>query len=163
MYYQDICALIPYYDKYGQNCTCVILRDKTRSYYHFPIKKFIKDMFYESHLDLNAIKNWSIKILGTKYNNPLILHKEVIFIPVKLRQSIGKGDGCYGYIHLNALADVQDYIIFLTNDMPIPTLSSKAYVLQKKAQGLLLKYTYPSHTECHLSVNSICAFYMAQS
>lgn len=147
MYYNDIFAIIPYYDHYGQNCTCIILRDQSRKLFSFSIKQFLQKMFFQLHLDFKAIKIWTTNVLGTKYNNPIIVNASLVFIPVKIRQTIGKQDGCFGYINLKALASIQDYNLFLINNMPIPILSTKAYVLQKQAHGNLLAYTYEAYSQ----------------
>ncbi len=94
------------------------------------------------HLDPRALSYWSFKVLGTKLNTPVMIHPDFILLPFKARKSIGRQDGCFGYVTLSAIKDMDDMHITLTNDLVISTLSTKTYMLKKKKDATLLSYAY---------------------
>lgn len=142
MNYKQIAVLIPYYDDYGQNSTCILFQDGSRDYRSYSVKHFIYCMFYQLHLDPNAVRFWTSQILGTKLNTPLIVDESLIFIPVKFRKSIGKQDGCFAYINSQSISSCGDYKILLTSGETIDILSPKSYVLKKQNDARLLSYAY---------------------
>lgn len=135
-------ALVPYYDEFGQNCTRVIKTDRNNIDYKCCVKAYISKLLYLMHLDPRALSFWSSKILGTKLNVPIMIHPDFILLPFKARKSIGRQDGCFGYVTLNAIKEIEDMSITLTNDTILPTLSTKSYMLKKKKDATLLSYAY---------------------
>ena len=113
MFNFQFAALIPFYDVYGQNSTCVILKDGSKEYFSCSIKNYIHKMLYELHLDPKAVNFWTYKILGTKLNTPIIIDDSFILLPAKFRQSVGKQDGCFGYVNHTCIIAVQDNSITL--------------------------------------------------
>jgi len=138
-------ALIPFYDTYGQNSTCLILKDGSREYFGFSIKTYIRNMFYDLHLDPKALNFWTYKILGTKLNTPVIIDDSLILLPVKFRKSVGKQDGCFGYVTNSCITDIEDNQITLSHNEVLPSLSQKSYILKKQKDAKLLKYSYTDY------------------
>lgn len=99
-------------------------------------------MLYSLHLDPNAVKHWTYEIIGTKLNTPIIIDNDLIFLPVKLRKSVGKQDGCFGYVNSHEVANYDDNLITLCNGEKLPTLSPKSYMIKKQHDAKLLRYAY---------------------
>lgn len=142
MFYSHIVALIPFYDQYGQNSTCILFKDGSKEYAPYSIKAYLCRMLYTFHLDPKAVKHWTHQVIGTKLNTPIIIDNRLIFLPVKLRKSVGKQDGCFGYVNNHFIIDVADYQLTLINDQILPTLSPKSYILKKQTDAKLLGYAY---------------------
>lgn len=145
MNYTQISALIPFYSSNGENSTCILLSDGSRFYRQCSTKKYIHHMLYSLHLDPNAVKHWTTQIIGTKLNTPIIIDNHLIFLPVKLRKSIGKQDGCFGYINAEAIASFENNSITLCTGETLPTLSPKSYIHKKQYDAKLLSYAYLDH------------------
>ena len=142
MNYAQIAALIPFYDTNGENSTCILFSDGSKSYKNCSIKKYMHYMLYSLHLDPQAVKHWTYKTIGTKLNTPIIIDDSLIFLPVKLRKSVGKQDGCFGYINTKHLQACENNQITLCNGEILPTLSPKSYILKKQTDAKLLSYAY---------------------
>lgn len=142
MTYLQIAALIPFYNANGENSTCILLKDGSRIYKQCSIKKYIQHMLYSLHLDPNAVKHWTSKVIGSKLNTPIIVDNDIIFLPVKLRKSIGKHDGCFGYVNHLDILSYDNHSIILCNGETLPTLSSKSYLQKKEHDAKLLRYAY---------------------
>lgn len=140
--YTQIAALIPFYSSNGENSTCILLHDGSKIYKQCSIKKYIHYMLYSLHLDPNAVKHWTYEIIGTKLNTPIIIDNDLIFLPVKLRKSVGKQDGCFGYVNSHEIANYDDNLITLCNGEKLPTLSPKSYMTKKQHDAKLLRYAY---------------------
>ena len=102
-------------------------------------------MLYELHLDPKALNFWTYKILGTKLNTPVIIDDSLILLPVKFRKSVGKQDGCFGYVTNSCITDIEDNQITLSHNEVLPSLSQKSYILKKQKDAKLLKYSYTDY------------------
>lgn len=102
-------------------------------------------MLYCLHLDPNAVKHWTYEAIGTKLNTPLIIDNNIIFLPVKLRRSVGKQDGCFGYVNSKDIVSYDDLQIVLCNGETLSTLSSKSYIQKKEYDARLLRCAYLEH------------------
>lgn len=142
MLYTQIVALIPFYDHYGQNSTCILFQDGSKEYATCSIKNYITTMYYKLHLDPRAVRFWTSQIIGAKINTPLVIDDQLILLPVKLRKGIGKQDGCFGYINNRVISEARDNEILFTNGHVLPTLSSKSYIHKKQTDAKLLSYAY---------------------
>ena len=142
MNYTQIAALIPFYSSNGENSTCILLNDGSRIYKQCSIKKYMHHMLYSLHLDPNAVKHWTSEVIGTKLNTPIIIDNDIIFLPVKLRKSIGKQDGCFGYINNKDILSYDNNSIILCSGEALSTLSPKSYILKKQHDAKLLRYAY---------------------
>ncbi len=145
MIYSNIAALIPFYDTNGQNSTKILLKDGSKQYAPSHIKVYISRMLYTLHLDPKALKHWTHEITGEKLNTPIVIDEHLIFIPVKLRKSIGKQDGSFGYVNILALTSIDDYQLTLTNNLTLTTLSTKSYITRKQTTAKLLSYSYVAY------------------
>lgn len=139
---EQIAAFIPFYSAEGENSTCVLLKDGSRYTKPCSIKKYIQHMLYSVHLDPCAVKHWTYTVIGTKLNTPLIISNDIIFLPVKMRNGIGKQDGCYGYINAKAIQSFDTHSIHLCTGETLSTLSPKTYIQKKQYDAKLLSYAY---------------------
>lgn len=142
MNYMQIHAIIPYYDAYGQNSTCILFQDGSKEYEACSIKNYINRLFYNLHLDPRAVRFWTSQVISTKLNTPLIITEDFILIPIKFRKSIGKQDGCFGYATYQAIESVNNYELHFKNGTSLSMLSPKTYVQKKQVDAKLLSYAY---------------------
>lgn len=145
MFNLQFAALIPFYDDYGQNSTCILYKDGSKEYFGCPVKSYIQKLLYELHLDPKAVSFWTTKTIGTKLNSPITIDDSLILIPVKFRKSVGKQDGCFGYVCNDCIKEPHDFSITLTNDEVLPTLSPQSYIQKKQKDAALLSYVYTDY------------------
>ncbi|MGL4798993.1 MAG: hypothetical protein ACRCWY_06330 [Cellulosilyticaceae bacterium] len=149
MSYYHIHALIPIYTTTGENATLVIHLDGSSEKCHCTLQTYIRRMLYQAHLDPQSLKYWTSKVLGEKLNTPLILSDTLVFIPIKMRQAIGRTDGCFGYVLSNCILTYDDHTLTLTSGQTLTTLSTKSYVAKKQRDACLLRYAYLEHRKQH--------------
>lgn len=140
-------AIVPYYDGCGQNCTYVILKDGSRMDHKMPIKSFIRKMFYELHIDMDARTKWGSGVLRHDFGNPILISDQLVLVPVRLRKPVGAKDGCFGYVSLRAIKEVGDYNLSLACGQRVSTLSKTGYVTGKMRDGEHLAYAYRAFCE----------------
>lgn len=145
MYSYQVQAIIPYYTSCGENGTYIIRFDGTKEVLTIPIRSYLRRMLYEAHLDPKALQHWTHKTIGTKLVTPITLNEHLIFIPIKMRHAIGKSDGAFGYILSHNITHYDDYLITLSPDLPLTTLSPKSYITKKLRDAKLLRYAYLEH------------------
>ena len=105
-------------------------------------RKFMRLWFQFLRMDLYAQSMWSQDILGQRNLNPVVVSEHIILIPVKIRESIGAKDGCYGYIRLSSIKSIRPCEILLRNGITIAHLSSPNTIKRKIRHANLLKYIY---------------------
>lgn len=145
MYFYEIAAIIPFYSTEGENSTCILLNDGSKIYKPCSVKKYIHYMLYEFHLDPRAVAHWTHEVIGTKLNTPITISNNIIFLPVKIRKSVGKQDGCFGYVNNKSITSYDNHSINLCNGESLPTLSPKTYIQKKQYDAKLLSYAYMEH------------------
>lgn len=138
-------AIMPYYDEFGQNCTYILLKDGTKEYFKIPTKTYIRKMFYALHIDPTSLNHWTCDILHKQQGNPLIISQDIIFLPVRAREVIGRTDGCMGYVLGSSLTHIGDYTLKLRCGATLPTRSKANYLLGKQKDAKLLHYTYSEY------------------
>lgn len=141
----QISAFIPFYSSEGENSTCILFNDGSKIDKPYSIKKCTNQILYSLHLDPQALSHWTYEVIGMKSTTPLIITDDIIFIPVKLRKSIGKHDGCFGFINMKAIASYDHHSILLDSGQSILTLSPKSYIQKKLHDAKLLHYAYLDH------------------
>lgn len=142
MLYTEINALIPFYDDYGRNCTCILFKDGTKEYETYSIKNYMNRLLYHFHLDPRAVKFWTSQVINTKLNTPIIIDDTLIYIPAKFRKAVGKQDGCFGYINYKQIKSITPNGVVFENDTLLPTLSAQSYITKKCTDAKLLAYAY---------------------
>lgn len=142
MDYNQIAALIPFYDTNGENSTCIIFMDGSRECTPCSVKKFMRSMLYDFHLDPHALRHWTFRMIGTKLNTPIIINDNLIFLPVKLRKGVGKQDGCFGYVRHDHIRSFANKEVTLSSGEMLATLSPKAYLTKKHLDANMLRFSY---------------------
>lgn len=99
-----IIAIIPQYTETGDS-TYVCTYKGDNNIYNMSIKSFLKKLYFMHSIDLIAQKN-KFKKLGIHQNAPIILDDQ-IFIKVRVRKPIGKSDGAYGYVNIQAVDKIK--------------------------------------------------------
>ena len=110
-------------------------------------------MLYQFHLDPRAVAHWTYEVIGSKLNTPITISNDIIFLPVKIRPSIGKQDGCFGYVNNASITSYKDNAINLCNGETLSTLSSKTYIQKKQYDAKLLSYAYIEHKKQYEFMN----------
>lgn len=138
MKYYQIAAIIPFYDANGENSTRIIYADGSTECRSYSVKRFMRDLLYDFHLDPHALRHWTFKMIGAKLNTPLIINDKLVFVPVKMRKGVGKQDGCYGYLSYEYIRCFENQGVLLPTGEILPTLSAASYVARKhKDAGFL--------------------------
>ena len=110
-------------------------------------------MLYQFHLDPRAVAHWTYEVIGSKLNTPITISNDIIFLPVKIRPTIGKQDGCFGYINNAFITSYEDHLVYLCNGETLSTLSSKTYLQKKQYDAKLLSYAYMDHKKQYEFMN----------
>ena len=153
MFFYEIAAIIPFYSNEGVNSTCILLHDGSKIYKPCSVKKYLHYMLYEFHLDPRAVAHWTYEVIGSKLNTPLTISNDIIFLPVKMRPTVSKQDGCFGYVNNAFISSYDDKIIHLCNGETLSTLSSKTYLQKKQYDAKLLSYAYMDHKKQYEFMN----------
>lgn len=142
VFLKSIEAMVPTYDHKGNNACNVLYAEEERKLLPISVSRFMRSWFHFLHIDLYAQRMWSREILGHRNLNPIIINEHAIFIPVKLREAVGKKDGSYGYIRVSRIADITCDYILLGSGTKILYLSSHQTIKKKILHANLLKYKY---------------------
>ena len=153
MYFYEIAAIIPFYSNEGANSTCILLREGSKIHKTCSGKKYLHYMLYEFHLDPRAVAHWTYEVIGSKLNTPLTISNDIIFLPVKMRPTVSKQDGCFGYVNNAFISSYDDKIIHLCNGETLSTLSPKTYLQKKQYDAKLLSYAYMDHKKQYEFMN----------
>lgn len=149
MRYDHVLAFLPTYSPLGEDVTRVLLHDGTWDTLDFPIKDYILKMLYQSHRDPRYLQHWTYTHIGCKLNTPLTLTDTLIFIPIKVRQALGKHHSCYGYVLHDAITAYEDYQLTLAHHTTLPYLSKKTYLTKKLRDASLLCYAYKAQRKAY--------------
>ncbi len=142
MFYHQVQGFFPIYGADGGNYTQVIHQDGSTAIFQIPTKTYLSHIYQQTHLDPKSLQYWTQKIIGTTLNTPITLNEHFVFIPIKVRHTVGKSDGCFGYFHTGSLTHFDDYTITLATDFTLTTLSRKVYLTKKLRDAKLLAYAY---------------------
>ena len=66
----------------------------------------------------------------------------LIFIPIKIRKSIGKKDGCYGYFRVAAIDTYEEGSVTLSSGVKLPYLCLPNTIATKFIHATTLSYFY---------------------
>lgn len=138
----DISAIIPFYNENGENCTRIIYRNGVTESKNCSVKKFMRSILYDFHLDPVALRHWTFNLIGAKLNTPIVINENLVFLPVKMRKGVGKQDGCYGYLGYSYIRGLEDQKVFLSSGETLPVLSASSYVSRKQRDAHLLCIGY---------------------
>lgn len=128
----DYAAYIPCYD--NGNSVIFIKKDGEKAILNRSIKSVMDRIFREnSHIIQYVKRNMPPGFTGMRLV-PVPISIEYVLIPVKMRKTIGKNDGCYGYVNIYSIKGVQEVkmtIITLSSGTEISCLDSPKTVTQR--------------------------------
>ena len=142
-------AIIPTYDKRGNNMCQVICSKGTTTPTQTSVSKFLQLWFQFMRIDLYAQRMWTQEVLNTRNLNPIVINEKAVFIPIKFRHSVGDKDGCYGYVRLQSIRRICSESIYLNNGIHLPYLSTVKTIKNKIKDGKLLAYLYIEERKVH--------------
>ncbi len=103
---KEIIAIIPLYIDIEGNSTKVITNRQDEEYIYKSIKTFITLLAKYFMIDLNSSRQYYGRIIGSTNIVPLPFDKDNIFVPFKVRKSISKNDGSFGYFNIGFIKDI---------------------------------------------------------
>ncbi|QCX34383.1 hypothetical protein FDN13_12105 [Caloramator sp. E03] len=107
--------IIPEYIE-GRGDCCRIKEDDNERIIYKGMSSALRSLFYERGRSIESIRKRCVKILNQKNLIPIYLGEGEVLIPVKVRESIVKGDGLYGYVNYGFIDRIyDDYIVFKDN------------------------------------------------
>ncbi|NLZ27441.1 MAG: hypothetical protein GX887_00570 [Firmicutes bacterium] len=108
-YRERIAAVVPYYDEEGGNATRVYTIDGSTFADRRTTRWVIRRMARAFAVDLEALRQDYGQYLGISQGVPLPISEDLVMVPLKLRQVIGRNDGAGGYVNICAVQKVEKY------------------------------------------------------
>ncbi|NLI70871.1 MAG: hypothetical protein GX364_08425 [Firmicutes bacterium] len=108
-YRERIAAIVPYYDEEGGNATRIYTIDGENFADRRTTRWVIRRMARVFSIDLEALRKDYGQYLGISQGVPLPISEDLVMVPLKLRQVIGKNDGAGGYVNICAVQKVEEY------------------------------------------------------
>ncbi len=102
---KEIAAVLPCYHNEGGNATEMVFINDQPAVIHRTVKTVIKNLARTCTVDLKAAREKYGEMLGCKRAVPLVLAPEMIFMVVKVRETISRNDASRGYINYFAVTD----------------------------------------------------------
>ncbi|WP_053955346.1 competence protein ComK [Inediibacterium massiliense] len=124
---KGICGVIPTYEKGLGNVTKLITKDGALWIDHRTIKTVLKLIarYYTIHIE--ACREKYGKIIYQKIGVPILLHKELLLVPFKMRKPLCTYDSTIGYINLYDIEKLKEEqkntIIQLKNGVEVQVLN----------------------------------------
>ncbi len=112
---KKITAILPHYTREGANYTKIKVLEGDEILIKKNINSTLKSLCQYCHYDLKSSKKTCRDVLGIKKNPPIAINKDMIFIAIKTRRPIGKDDGAYSYINIEAIRRFKDGTIDFKN------------------------------------------------
>lgn len=140
--FKKIVAIVPDYNKEGENTCHIIFKNGTRQTLTMKVSKVLRKGFRQLNMDLCSRRVWANNLLSKRNLNPIIISPNISLLPVKTRQAIGSKDGCYGYINYEATKSFNEDRLLLKGGTKIKYLSSMKTLQNKFRDADYLKSTY---------------------
>lgn len=123
---EGISCLIPVYEDEKGNCTKIIT-DEGRTYVDGRIlKTVLKAVCQYYTVQIEYCRKKYGELLHQKIGIPILLHRGLLLIPIKMRKPLFSKDGAYGYINYFAIQSVTEEdggtMVLLNNDHKIKCL-----------------------------------------
>ncbi|SHF26526.1 hypothetical protein SAMN02746089_01584 [Caldanaerobius fijiensis DSM 17918] len=158
----QICAIIP---KLFNSRASVVLIDISGNKYDVPrkVKYVLKYMAWYFAVDLDALREECSRILGKKLYLPVPFRKDIIMMPLKLRQS-GTGGETTGYINYCCvnMKEFKEQDLILCNGISIKCYNSTDTVYKhlKAAETILYEMFGYNNLIKEKDRNYICPLYL---
>lgn len=141
-YKKSIDAIVPIYNREGNNVCSIIYPNGTSIVESIHVDKFIRIWLQILRIDICSYRMWAQEILHRRNGNPIVIHEHMVFIPVKMRKPIGSKDGSYGYVQLESIDDIVDGAIHLKSGRILPCMYTKQTMERKIKDAKLIQYSY---------------------
>lgn len=142
----DIIAYIPCYE--NGNVVNAVKKDGETVLIDRSIKYVINTLIKDSTINIGCIKRRFRESFGAANLTPLPLGVQRVFIPVKVRKTIGVNDGSFGYVDLEHIEDVVvrsgGTVIKLRCGSTLACLESVRTVRSRMSAGRLMEEKLPS-------------------
>lgn len=139
---RQIVAVLPEYNDNGDNMCRLIFTDGGSEYIYIPIADFIREWLRRYRLTLSGQMTWASSITSRRTLNPIVIHKDIVLIPLKVRRSYGANDGSHGYILLPYIDTFDNSKIILHNKIEVSHISSAATISNKILHAKLLRHEH---------------------
>lgn len=144
----EVIGIRPVYCETG-NVTDIILQDGRVVRDKRVLNSVIKALVASYAVDLRAQRRNLREKLGRQGMLPFYLGKKRVFLPVKLRKAIARGDSVYGYIDMHFMGQPQvetnrECLLPLANGLELKVLSAQSTVLGIQNTGQMVLSTLQS-------------------
>ena len=143
-----LAALIPYYDQDGSNATLIYRCDGAVDTDKRTVKSNMRRLARQYCIDLSAARKNHGGCLGMVQEAPIPLSASLVLVPLKVRQAIGRNDGCCGYINPGVVLscspaeEKNTTILMLRGEHRVEVLYSRRTVLRRLKAGRYILENY---------------------
>ena len=139
---EGIIGIIPEYDRHGDNVCRIISSDGESEVVSDSVVKFLDKCLFTYGLSIHGQRTWARRITGHENLNPILINKDIVLLPVKVRTSLGPADECYGYVAFDSICEYSAGKLILHNDVAVPCLTSQLSIRNKIKDCRLLRYIH---------------------
>lgn len=143
---REVDAIMPAYDENGANISYLILSNGERLPVDMNVRKFLDKWLAHFKLTLHGCHIWASLTNNYRKLNPILVNKDIIMLPVKVRNGVSPKDGSYAYVKYASIEDVDKDHIVLANGTSINYISKYITIDKKMKEALLLKYIHIDET-----------------
>lgn len=139
----DYIAYIPCYE--DGNSVMEVKKDGQTVTLDKGIKSVIRMLLKESSMYINAFRQNFRGSAGRVCLIPIPLSLETVLIPIKVRKTIGKNDGCYAYADMSSIKEVTGAkvsVVTLSCGLKINCIENVRAVKQRINVGNMVKMEY---------------------
>ncbi|MDR7857511.1 competence protein ComK [Tissierella sp.] len=146
----ELMAFIPQYVEDRGNCTIVYRKNMEPNIIEKTLKTVIRSIGKYYMIDLNEAKKRYRLLVSSPNLVPIPLSKQDVFVPIKVRVPICKGDGAFGYINLRYIDKIKkekkNTIVLLSDGTNLKCLSSLATVKNHIRNGNIVSKCYENRS-----------------
>lgn len=102
----EIMAIIPLYIDMKGNSTKIITKKEKETYIYKSIKTVIALLAKYFMVDLASSRQYYGKVIGCTNIVPIAFNKDNVFVPLKVRKTLGKNDGSFGYFNTRFVNEI---------------------------------------------------------
>lgn len=141
-------AVVPVYEAMTGNI-CIYYGFKGEAEQRtFTVRTQIRRFFREHRMDEKEYLHKARQILGIKKQIPLAFLPDCIFLPIKVRIPVARGDGAYAYVRYEGIRNLSDNQLLLTTGEPLDCLQSKRSLQEAMARAHALQSVLKSEEAC---------------
>ena len=131
-------AVVPVYEPMkGNVCICYGFTGEVQKQ-AVTVRAQMRRFFREHRLDEKEYEKNARRILGITKNLPMAYSTDCIFVPVKVRVPVTRGDGAYAYVRLEGIHSVEDHRLHLCTGEPFDCLQSRRSLLESLSRARIL-------------------------